>query len=193
MLAFDGLIAHTLDIRVEALQEALNAEGVIIESERVQALLPGRTFLEAATAIVGDDDQTLSDLVALRAQQDVSQRLARGVSLAVNALEYVEAQRAAGIGLVLRSDSLRRDVERVLQLTDLELSFTFIRCPDDLPRTRGVGTLEASYAAISKRLDSLGVEDRTAIECTSDAANVARRLMGRADWAQHLDVSGSRH
>ena len=82
-----------------------------------------------------------------------------------------------GTSLVLRSDSLRRDVERVLQLTDLELAFAFVRCPDDLPKARGVSSLEGSYAAIIKRLDSLGVEDRSAIECTTRVVDVARRLI----------------
>ena len=193
VLAFDGLIADTLGARGEALQHALKAEGLNVEAERVRSVLPGRTLHEAAAAIVGDADQTLLDLVALRAQQDVSLRLARGVSLAMNSRAFVDAQRTAGTGLVLRSDSLRRDVERILQLTDLELAFTFVRCPDDLPRARGVSTLEGSYLAISKRLDSLGVLDRRAIECTLGAADVARRLVGRADAAEYLDVTASHH
>ena len=193
VLAFDGLIADTLDARTESLQYALSAEGIGIESGLLRSVLPGRTFLEAVTAVLGDTDPTVTDLAALRAQKDASLRFAHGVSLAPNAHAYVDAQRASGVRLVLRADSLRPDVERVLLLTGLEDAFTFVRCPGDLPRGRGVSTLEASYAAISKRLDALRVESRSAIECTSEVADVARRLIGRATSTGHLDVSGPRH
>ena len=193
VLAFDGLVANTLDARVESLQFALNAEGALGAVERIRVALPGRTFHEAATAIIGGDDATLVDLAALRAQQEFSRRLAHGVSLAVNARAYIERQRATGMSLVLRADSLRRDVERVLQLTDLELAFTLVRCPDDLPRARGMSTIEASYAAISTRLDALRTGERRALEYAADAADVARRFVGQAASAQGLDVDASHH
>jgi hypothetical protein len=52
--------------------------------------------------------------------------------------------------------------------------------------------LESAYAAINTRLDSLGVRDRRAIECTAGAADIARRLIGRAESARDLDVSAAR-
>ena len=193
VLAFDGLIANTLDARVECLQRALSAEGAGVEPELLRSVLPGRSFQEAAVALIGDKDQTLTDLVGLRAQRTASSHLARGVLLAPNVHAYVDAQRAAGVKLVLRADSLRRDVERVLQLTDLEHAFTLVRCADDLPRVSGTSTLEGSYAVISKRLDALRVGDRSAIECTVHAADVARRLIGRATSADHLEAGAPRH
>jgi beta-phosphoglucomutase-like phosphatase (HAD superfamily) len=193
VVAFDGLVADTLELRAESLRQALHDESVAIESERLRSVLPGRTFPEATAALVGDEDQTLIDVVALRAQQGFSRRLAHGASLALDAGAFVDQLRAAGTSLVLRTDSLRRDVERVLQLTDLDLAFLFVRCPDDIPRARGVSTLESSYAAISARLDALGVGDRRAIEYTACAADVARHVLGQAYSTQRLVVDASRH
>ena len=111
VLAFDGLIVDTLNARAESLLLALSDERIDVAPERVREVLPGRTFEEAVDALVGDSDPTVAELVALRAQREVSMRLARGVSLAMHAHAFVEAQRAMGAKLVLRTDSLRRDVE----------------------------------------------------------------------------------
>ena len=191
VLAFDGLVAETIELRAEALQQALAAEGIETEQRSVLHALPGRTLHEAISALVGDGDQTLIDLAALRAQQEVSTRMAQGVSLAENARVVMEAQRAAGTRLVLRADSLRRDVERVLQLTDLEFAFAIVRCADDLPRMRGVSTLEGSYAVIGQRLEALRVTERAAMECSAYAAGVASRTVGRAEHVSRLRAEAS--
>lgn len=189
IVAFDGLVAETLQLRAAALDRALTREGVDVSLPAALLAVPGRTLHEAIAVLVGDNDQTLVDMVALRAQQDVSTRMGQGVSLAMNARAFIDAQRPIGARLVLRADSLRRDVERVLQLTDLEWAFTFVRCSDDLPRARGVSSVEGAYVAINQRLDALGGGDRRAVEYTAHAADIARRVMGHASVTQRLDAT----
>lgn len=160
IVAFDGLLFDTLDVRADALIAALHTEHMHLARNAVRDALPGRSLWEASEFLVESGDHTLVDLVALRAQRTVSQRVAQGVSLAPHAREWIEGQRSTGTRLVLRADSVRRDVERVIQLAELEFAFAMIRCSDDLPHTRGVSSLENSNLAIARRLHGLGVSRR---------------------------------
>ncbi|MBL0169295.1 MAG: hypothetical protein IPP90_01025 [Gemmatimonadaceae bacterium] len=160
IVAFDGLLFDTRDVRADALIASLYTEHLQVAPDAVRDALPGRSLWEASEFLVQSGDCTLVDLVALRAQRAVSQRLAQGVSLVPQVREWLEGQRSAGTRLVLRADSIRRDVDRVIQLAEMEFAFTMIRCSDDLPRTIGVSSLENSNAAIARRLHGLGVSRR---------------------------------
>ena len=76
------------------------------------------------------------------------------------------------------ADSVRRDVERVLQLTDLESAFTMVRCADDAPRIRGASMLDSAYGEITRRLDASGLSTgRTAFELGAYAVAVTQRYV----------------
>ena len=181
VVAFDGLIAETLELRSEALAEACLAEHVPQRDAEIRHALPGRTLREAVWQLLGDEDATRDDLIAIRAQHDVSRRLAHGVLLAPHALTFLRAHQAAGDRLVLRADSVRRDVSAVLGITQLESVFTLVRCTDDAPRVAGRASIEGSYAAIRTRLGSLGPSrDRVALEYGAYAADVAREFLGES-------------
>ena len=138
ILAFDGLVADTIPIRAEALQQALaqwtedSTTGPTLE--RWSAALPGRSLLEAAEQVLGTGDPTRTELVAHRAAQLASDAVRRGVRLTEGIDAFLGAQRTAGVLCVLRADSPRRDVEHVLGMTGLDTAFTIVRCADD-PRT----------------------------------------------------------
>ncbi len=179
VVAFDGLLAETLDLRADAIMAAAAAERLLLVREEVLAALPGRSLFECVELLCQHStpprgDATLCELLALRAQRHVTDRMAQGVTLSASMCTWIDAQRATGARLVLRADSLRRDVERVLQLTDLEFAFAFTRCADDQPRTAGASTLRSAYIAITQRLDrSAAPMERSALEVSTYAATIA--------------------
>ena len=178
IVAFDGLVADTLDLRADAIAATLGAEGIAVTPDRIRHALPGRALFETVELLLGPTDPTLADVVVLRAQQHISERMAQGVALTPNARVWIDVQQSAGARLVLRADSVRRDVERVLQLTDLEPAFTMVRCADDAPRIRGASTLDSAYGEITRRLDASRVSTgRTAFELGAYAVAVTRRYV----------------
>lgn len=201
VLAFDGIVADTLTLRRDALIASARAEQWMLSQSRAEELLPGRTlqecllqlFTEQANQLANnvDHDQphvtvndpnvdhALVDLVALRADRMVAERMRQGVMLVVGAQERIRVCQAAGTRLVLRSDGWRRDVEPALAQLGLELAFTFARCADDLPRVAGASSVGSSYAAIVHRLDTLRVStERRGYEASAYAADVARFHLG---------------
>lgn len=186
VIAFDGVLADTLAIRTQAIEAIASREGVSIAVDRAAEVVPGNSLFEAISALVSPSDQSLVDLLTIGAQQLISRRLAQGIDLAEGARAWIDRQRAANSRVVLRADSIRRDVDRVLQLTELEHAFAFTRCADDLPRLTGKSSLESAYAAISIRLDGLRISTgRSAVEVTESGAAVARTVLGTATAMRH--------
>ncbi len=185
IVAFDGLIADTLPLRARAVAEAISAEYPLTTVEDVICTVGGRSISEAVdAALVGcheaTGDDTMRDLIVLRAQRACSTAISQGVPLCRNTREWVRQQSAAGQRLVFRADSSRRDVDQLLQLSGLEQSAMFVRCSDDLPRCVGDSSVERSYAAIDARLHAhfLSREGRLALERSSLAARAASRHIG---------------
>ena len=192
IIAFDGILVDTLDIRADALLAALNSHGSPATRDTVRDALPGRSLFESVELLVGHTDQTLADLVTLQTQRAVSTRMAHGVSLAPNARDWIEARRATGSRLVLRADSIRRDVDLVLEQTEMALAFSIVRCADDLPRTRGASSLGSAYTAITRRLDALGVSGpRTAFERGAYARDGALKHVSHVHAAHDFSLPSS--
>jgi beta-phosphoglucomutase-like phosphatase (HAD superfamily) len=198
VVAFDGVVADTLELRARALDEALAAaaarlqlDGAIHAVDSRQAM-PGRTFAEAArellpVLIAGDAHdapprETLVDLIAVDAGRRYSNALSNGVSLQRDAGELLSTLAASG-RLVARADSARHDVDAMLSLAGLEGAFTFVRCSDDAPRAIGAPSLQGSWLAIDQRLLAAGVviANRAAIEVAEIALEVARPFAGRVE------------
>lgn len=191
IVAFDGIIADSLPPRAKALAEAISHEwaplGIEVPSSDLLPLLPGRTFEECVAVAIQQlpalqrepvrQDFTWHELVAMRAQREWANAAAHGVPLLDGVLGRLETLVARGVRLVLRSDSHRREVEPLLRLAGLEDIMLFVRCADDLPRTAGVSSLQASYEAIDARLERLRIPcaQRDAVEVPGGAA--ARMLL----------------
>lgn len=199
IVAFDGVLASTLDARTDAIMEATGERRVgtqaaapdhVPDRPSVRALIPGRTLREVMRLILPAADELALDLFTMRAQQLVHARLAHGLVMSSGIRELIDRARAAGTSVVLRSDSARRDVEPVLALTALELAFTFLRCADDpAGNMRGAPAIVGSYADIARRLDARGiaVSDRVAWESGAFAASAAQPHVDRVHVHDVLD------
>ncbi len=196
ILAFDGILADTVTLRARALAMAAVEFGVRTESAKrnesfIQKLvrqLPGRSLVHCARAIVGDaadDDPTLVELVALHAQRAISQRMRQGVDLAPLAHAWLEQHVLRGVRVVLRTDSIRADVDQPLRMFDLYSLFGFVQCADDpvaaTVRSTVRGSLKRSYASITNRLDGHnGTHERIAFEFGDYATSIASPFVSRA-------------
>ncbi len=197
IVAFDGVLAHTLDLRTDAIMAAVSDPrwqadmapapahvagqdervATVMDRAQLRALMPGRTLHEVLRLTLPAADETALDLFTMRAQQLVSARFAQGLVVASDVRALVDRATVAGTRVVLRSDSVRRDVEAVLALTALDVAFTFLRCADDpTGNGRGASAIVACYEAIARRLDARGgtVADRVAWESGAFPASVAR-------------------
>lgn len=184
VLAFDGIVADTSVLRARALADAFAAEGVDVDDTHLGDALCGRSFGEAARLVAQlrpgldahDIDETLVDLVALRAARHATSRFSMGVSLLPDARAWIVAQGTAGGRIAVRADSSRSDVMHLLGLAGLEQHVGLLVCTDDA-RTATSATLDWSWAQLDRRLHALGsaADTRTAIEPCARAAAVAGR------------------
>lgn len=198
VLAFDGIVADTLPLRAQALamafESTINDEGVapsvVVPATELLPLLPGRTFSESIAVAMQQlpalrdapvhTDFPLHDLIEVRAQRAWSAASAHGVPLRRDIVAQIQREAARGVRIVLRSDSQRREVEPLLRLAGLEDHIAFLRASDDMPRTPGVTSLQASYQAIDARLARLRIDraHRIAIEVDSRSAGIGKGFAG---------------
>lgn len=181
IVAFDGLVVDSLPLRAKALIGACHAHDARIDEERAHAVVAGRSFVESAFELLGTDDATLVELVALRAQRAFRERSAQGVAMPDGAHAWLVSRARTGVRIVLRADSDRAEVESVLRLTELDSLFSLVRCADDAPRAIGKSSLVNAYNVISSRLDALGVSGkREAYECGEHAHAEAQKHVSHA-------------
>jgi beta-phosphoglucomutase-like phosphatase (HAD superfamily) len=201
IVAFDGVLADTLGLRANAIVAACADERLTLGVHTAQDVMAGRSLDEAAVhllrerpvantdtgAIVSVDDTTL-ELVSLRAQRHYAARLAQGVTLHAAMRQQILDHSSAGHRIVVRADSLRRDVEPVIGLSDLEFHIAWLRCADDRasqplpqsspqrsPATHADSTFMKSWRAIDARLTAAQIPPahRRAIESSSQNAVLA--------------------
>lgn len=195
VLAFDGVIADTITARATALVETLATHDIEARAADVVAALPGRTLHEALRDVLharlADGlDETLLDVMTMQAQQRCAQRMLQGVAIAPALTDVVRQLQVHGTAVVVRSDSLRREVEPTLALTGVLGEFRMVRCADDPSRVRGTTSLERSYAEILRRTARGG--EYAAFEVGDYAGAVARRVIGKVTPVAVHPWSGER-
>lgn len=134
IVAFDGVLADTLGLRAEAIGAACLEEHLTVDVDNIRPVVAGRSLDEAVVHLLrerrgalpktGTDpaaDDTTIDLVSLRAQRHYAARLVQGVALNATIQQQILDRSRAGHRIVIRADSLRRDVEPLIMLSDLEV------------------------------------------------------------------------
>jgi len=219
IVAFDGVLADTLGLRASAISAACAEVQLGVAEHEVMPFIAGRSLDESVQEVLGAwavrgasgaaqrdtevrVDATTMDLVALRAQRLYAAQLSQGITLNETVREELLRYSAAGQRIVLRGDSLRRDVEPLLELSGLEYLVTMLRCADDrgpvapvkptalasegptgLPRGRHATVLR-SWHAIDARLTAMQIPrmQRRALENSSQTAVLASAFV-------HVDAS----
>ncbi len=196
IVAFDGLVADTLAARALAVSDAVTAEVSPCSLDEGLSLVQGRSLDEAVEAalVAGADtaavefDATLRDLAVLRARRSYTAMVAQGLPLRDGAADWIALRAASHGRVILRADSARRDVERIIAFTGLQDVVAFVRCADDLPRTLGASSPECAWAAITSRLAAqrVALEQCVALECSAASAAVARKYLSDVSIIQTL-------
>lgn len=187
IVAFDGLVADTLAARALAVSEAVSAEIGPCTIDEAMALAGGRSIDDAVEAALRsrtapsrvEIDHTLRDLAVLRARRGFSAMVAQGLPLRDGAVAWIAARAASHGRVVLRAESARRDVERIVAFAGIEDIVSFIRCSDDLPRALGVPSAEAGWMAVAARLATqrIALDHCAAFECSNVGAAAARKFL----------------
>lgn len=135
MLELEGVVVETHAARLDALQRALADDGVgslpDAASDAVRGL-PPRDAAAAVVALLGlTRDPTALDIVGLRADRYLTERLSQGVTLREGARVLITiAQARSRLALVTRAG--RATVDLVLGLSGLHDAFEVIVCGDDV-------------------------------------------------------------
>ncbi len=187
VLAFDGLVADTLGARAQAIADALTSEGTPTTAEVIAQHVAGHSLEETIEHVLQQRashrglsfDYTTRDLAVLRARRSFSAIISLGLPLQPNAISWIADRAASGVKVILRADSARADVERLLQLSELGNTFAFSRCSDDLPRIRGLTTTQTGWNVILQRLGVMQLTSGNcrAIEVSQSAAKIAQTLI----------------
>ena len=154
LLELDGVLAETGAMRRDALVGALAAEGVALsagEYEERCAGLPLPAAVRAALAARGRSaDETLADLVRLRAERGFAALAARGVSLAPGAREFLRAA-ASRTRLALVTRATRREADLVLAFADARDLFECVVAAEDAAPKPAPAPYERALERLARR------------------------------------------
>jgi beta-phosphoglucomutase-like phosphatase (HAD superfamily) len=133
LLEWEDVLADTASGRREALLGALADEGVILDAAAYESRCRGLAVHDAARGaltLAGHRDETLADLVALRATRAFAERIGKGITLSPGAREFALAAQAVA-PLAIVTTSTRGEVEFVLRLAGLDGAVSTIVSADD--------------------------------------------------------------
>ncbi len=174
VIAFDGLIADTLPVRLTAVNQGLAAAQLPAVSSSDTDLIAGRTLAEAIRHCVSRSaipaDETAIDLATLAAESAYSSLHRQAGVLIPEALDWF-TRASAHYRLVVRSDGLRSYAERIVETAGLTSMIAFLRCSDDGSLQPGQpSSFAQSYSAISERVSAFTATGSTlkALECASE-------------------------
>jgi beta-phosphoglucomutase-like phosphatase (HAD superfamily) len=180
LLDWEGLLADTAGNRRAAIALALSAEGVAFDEGAYDDRFAGRSLRSIVASALswraGDD--TLVELVSLRAQRELVARLAQGFVVAPEVVRFVEhAQLRAPVMVVTAAG--RDETDAALRLAGLRDSFAAIVTADDVPEDAPSPTqIDAALAHLSRRRAGGLARDRVLALATTTPAILAAREAG---------------
>jgi len=133
LLDWEGLVTDTTESRRAAITLALAAEGVTLDEDAYDDRFAGRSLRGIVAAALGwrAGDDTLVELVTLRARRELATRLAQGLVVAPDVMRFVEhAQLRAPVAIVTAAG--RDETDAALRLAGLRDSFSAIVSADDV-------------------------------------------------------------
>ena len=176
LVEWDGVLADTGAARRDALLRALADEGVAWSAEAYDDQGAGLDVQHAAGIAVErarGDDPALVDLVVLRAGREFTERLARGVSLAPGAAEFLRAtEPRARLAIVSRAS--RAETDLFLRLSALDGMMACVFTADDVLQPPPSPELYDQAAAHLARTRRVRREHTVALVGTTPAIRAAR-------------------
>ena len=133
LLDWEGLLTDTTESRRAAITLALAAEGVTLDEDAYDDRFAGRSLRGIVASALGwrAGDDTLVELVTLRARRELATRLAQGLVVAPDVMRFVEhAQLRAPVAIVTAAG--RDETDAALRLAGLRDSFSAIVSADDV-------------------------------------------------------------
>ena len=180
LLDWEGLLTDTTASRRAALVLALAVEGVTLDEDAYDDRFAGRSLRNIVASALewraGDD--TLVELVTLRAQRELATRLAQGFVVAPEVMRFVEhAQLRAPVAIVTAAG--RDETDAALRLASLRDSFSAIVSADDAAGDAPSRTqFDAAMAHLERRRASPLSRERVIALATTRPAILAAREAG---------------
>jgi beta-phosphoglucomutase-like phosphatase (HAD superfamily) len=180
LLDWEGLLTDTSESRRAALALALAAEGVTLDEDAYDDRFAGRSLRSIVASALewraGDD--TLVELVTLRAQRAFAARLAQGFIVAADVTRFVEhAQLRAPVAIVTAAG--RDESDAALRLAGLRDSFSAIVSADDVPDDApSRAHFDAALAHLERRRASPLTRERVVALATTRPGILAARAAG---------------
>jgi beta-phosphoglucomutase-like phosphatase (HAD superfamily) len=189
VVAFDGLVADTLEHRASAVAEGIAAVGFRVMPATARSVIAGRTIAEAVRLTCEADalnlDETSLDIAALRATRVLSTTMRQPVLLAPGAMQWM-ARASTRARVIVRADSDRVHVEAVLSASGIADAVSLFVCADDVAAA-GSDTpmFVRAWDIIAERCRALGVlpENLHGLECAYE------ELCTRVNGARILRVT----
>jgi len=180
LLDWEGLITDTTESRRAALALALAEVEVALDEEAYDDRFAGRSLRSIVASALewraGDD--TLVELVTLRAQRELGARLAQGFAVEPHVMRLIEhAQLRAPVAVVTAAG--RDETDAALRLAGLRDSFSAIVSADDLPGDApSRAQFEAVLAHLERRRASPLARERVLALATTRPGILAAREAG---------------
>lgn len=180
LLDWEGLLTDTTESRRAAIALVLAEEGVALDDDAYDDRFAGRSLRSIVASALEwrASDDTLVDLLTLRAQRELATRLAQGFVVAPDAMRFVEhAQLRAPVAIVTAAG--RDETDAALRLAGLRDSFSAIVSAEDAHGDApSLAQFDAAVAHLERRRASPLVRERVLALATTRPAILAARQAG---------------
>lgn len=136
---FDGVIANSEPLHLDAFQRTLADEGIELTPAEYYARYLGYDDVGAFAAVARDRGITMSDrqITALVARKGIKlqEMLAAGAVLFPGATEFIR-QAAAAVPIAIASGALRHEIDEILEAAGIEDLFSAIVASGDTPASK---------------------------------------------------------
>ncbi len=151
LVEWENVLVDTSSVRRDALVRAFAEEGLEFDAARWTADSPGHPLhgaIASALAHTGLTDDTLTDLLVMRAGRAFAERLGKGFLLVPGAREFLERLQV-GTTLGIVSSSTRAETDFVLRLAGLDAMVSTITCAEAAEQPRA--SYERTIAHLTAR------------------------------------------
>ena len=152
LIEWENVLVDTSSVRRDALVRAFAEEGLHFDASRFFAESDGRPRYKAVAAALsaaGRADETLTDLIVMRAGRAFADSIGKGFVLVPGARAFVE-QAQLGTRIAIVTLATRAETDFVLRLAGIDGAVSSVICVEPSEAVRS--TYERSLAHLARRL-----------------------------------------